>query len=364
MKSITETIGGAQALLGISYELQNCFEEYLSDEYKTFLHMLRVIEEALPVVIRRYAGTGRKPYQYLPFIRSNWAMSYFKIGQVKTLIQRLKGEPNLRVLCGFDRVPGKATFSRYFSELAGMNLLAETLDTLVKKEHKDRVVLHVSRDSTAIEAREKAVKKRSEKKEKKRRGRPKKGEKRLPPPESTLEKQIKQSAGESRKELDTACSYGCKKNSQGNVYFWKGYKLHLDISDTGFPLNAVITGANVHDSQLAIPMEKMLEEKVHSCYSLMDAGYDAKVIDDFIRSRGRIPVIDPNKRKDKERPPLDPAKKARYNFRTEVERANGYLKDNLLPAKIYVKGISKISFVLMGAVICLAALRTLQHFIL
>jgi hypothetical protein len=111
-------------------------------------------------------------------------------------------------------------------------------------------------------------------------------------------------------------------------------------------------------------MEKMPEEKASSCYSLMDAGYDAKLIDGFIRSRGRIPIIDPNKRKNAERPPLDPAKKERYNFRTEVERANGYLKDNLLPSKIFVKGFTKISFVLMSAVVCLAALRTLQHFIL
>jgi IS5 family transposase len=326
--------------------------------------MLRVIEEALPPIIRRYAGIGRKPYQYVPFIRCNLAMSYFKIGQVKTLIQRLKGEPVLRRLCGFDTVPGKATFSRYFSQLAETDLFPETLEAMVKKAHRDTIVLHVSRDSTAIEAREKAVKKTVEKKEKRRRGRPKKGETRLPPPENTLEKQVKQSAGDAIKELDTACAYGCKKNSQGNVDFWKGYKLHLDISDSGFPLNAVITGANVHDSQLAIPMEMMLEGKVHSCYSLMDAGYDAKVIDDFIRSRGRVPIIDPNKRKDGKRPPLDPAKKERYNFRTGVERANGYLKDNLLPAKIFVKGISKISFVLMGAVICLAALRILRHFIL
>jgi hypothetical protein len=37
MKSITEIIGGAQALLEIPYTLQKCFEKYLTDEYKTFL---------------------------------------------------------------------------------------------------------------------------------------------------------------------------------------------------------------------------------------------------------------------------------------------------------------------------------------
>ncbi|MDR2363226.1 MAG: transposase, partial [Spirochaetaceae bacterium] len=65
--------------------------------------------------------------------------------------------------------------------------------------------------------------------------------------------------------------------------------MHLDVSDTGFPLTAVVTGANVHDSQLAIPMEQLTEGKVHFCYSLMDSAYDSKAIDDFIREHGRIP---------------------------------------------------------------------------
>ncbi|MDR2053272.1 MAG: hypothetical protein LBP80_07645, partial [Treponema sp.] len=55
------------------------------------------------------------------------------------------------------------------------------------------------------------------------------------------------------------------------------------------------------------PMEQLTEMKVPFCYILMDSAYDAKTIDEFIRSRGRIPIIDPNERKDNDRPPLDPA---------------------------------------------------------
>jgi hypothetical protein len=87
----------------------------------------------------------------------------------------------------------------------------------------------------------------------------------------------------------------------------------------------------VHDSQLAIPMEQLTEKKVPFCYSLMDSAYDSKVIDEFIRSHGRVPIIDVNKRKDNNRPPLDPAKKERYNIRTTVELANSHLKDSLIP---------------------------------
>jgi hypothetical protein len=108
----------------------------------------------------------------------------------------------------------------------------------------------------------------------------------------------------------------------------------------------------------------MTEEKVFFCYSLMDAAYDSKAIDNFIRSRGRVPIIDINNRGNGSRPPLDPAKKERFKLRTEDARANGILKDRLLPGKLYVKGHTKVSFVLFAAVTCLAALRTLLHFLL
>jgi hypothetical protein len=113
--------------------------------------------------------------------------------------------------------------------------------------------------------------------------------------------------------IDKECAWGREKNGERNVSFWKGYKPRLDVSDTGFPLTAVITGANTHDSQPAIPMEQLTEGKVCFCYSLMDSAHDFKTIDEYIRGRGRVPIIDPNKRKDNDRPPLDPAKRERYN---------------------------------------------------
>lgn len=47
MKSITEILGGAQILLGISFNIQDGFEEYLNGEQRAFLSMLRGIEEHL-----------------------------------------------------------------------------------------------------------------------------------------------------------------------------------------------------------------------------------------------------------------------------------------------------------------------------
>ena len=365
MKTITQILGGAQALLNVSFDIQNCFEEYLSDTYKTFLRLLRVIEEFLPPLIRCRARTGRPPYPYLPFIRSILAKDYFGIDKTCALIQRLQGEPNLRLLCGFDRVPSEATFSRMFAFLSEQGIWEQVLDGLVKKAHEGKVVYHVNRDSTMTGAREKAVQKPKEKEEKlkKKRGRRPKNTPKPPEEPTVLEQQVTEAARVSLEKVNKNCAWGCKKNSQGHIQTTKGYKLHLDVSDTGFPLTAVITGANVHDSQLAIPMEKLTEGKVVFCYSLMDAGYDADTISEYIRGRERVPIIDPNKRRDKERPPLDPAKQERYKMRTTVERANSHLKDNLLPKAIYVKGYKKVSFVLMSAVVCLAALKFLQYFV-
>jgi len=58
MKSITEILGGAQILFSFSYDPQECFEEYLSEEYRVFLGMLRVVEEKVPSEGRIPGGPG------------------------------------------------------------------------------------------------------------------------------------------------------------------------------------------------------------------------------------------------------------------------------------------------------------------
>ena len=363
MKTISEIIGGAQVLLDIDFDLQGCFEENLTEAHKTFLHMIRVLESAQKPLLRLYAGVGRRPLHYTPFMRSMWAKSFFGIDKTSNLINRLKSDPNLRLLCGFKKVPGKASFSRAFGYLSSTSIVEETLDTLVVNTHKDRVVYHVCRDSTAIKAREKWPEKKA-KEVKYKRGRPKKGEIRLKRRKTyLLKQQVQEPLEVSLADIPKLCSYGRKQTSKGNAQYWLGYKLHLDVSDTGFPLSAIVSSANVQDCHAAIILEKMTERKIQSCYSLMDSAYDAQVIKDFIESRGRVPVIETNPRW-KHRLSLDPAKKERYKIRTTVERAYSYLKENLIPKNIYVKGYQKVTFVIMSAVLCLAALRAIQFFIL
>jgi transposase len=155
MKTITEIIAGAQGLLDISYNLRDVFEEYLTDEYKTFPYMLRVLEDAQNPLVRSYAGTGKIPYQYQPLVRGVPAKCFFKIDTTTQFIHRLQTDSNPRLPCGFEKVPGKSTFSRNFAVLSGAAIMGETLDRLVKEAHAGQAVYQVSRDSTAIEGWEK-----------------------------------------------------------------------------------------------------------------------------------------------------------------------------------------------------------------
>jgi hypothetical protein len=95
---------------------------------------------------------------------------------------------------------------------------------------------------------------------------------------------------------------------------------------------------------------------------LTDAAYDAREIKNFIRRRHRVPVIDPNSGRNENYIPPGPAKQERYKIKTTVERAFSHLKDTLIPKKLYVKGASGVTFILMVAVLCLAAQKYLQYF--
>jgi len=137
--------------------LHDSFEEYLTEENQCFLLLFRIIEEELPPIILRYRGTGRRPYRNSPFMRSFFAMRFFRISTVEHLIRRLSGDPIFRAICGFTSVPSAATFSRRFKEFVEKSILGETLDGLTDRYHKDRLVLHISRDSTAIPTRERPI---------------------------------------------------------------------------------------------------------------------------------------------------------------------------------------------------------------
>lgn len=223
------------------------------------------------------------------------------------------------------------------------------------------LVLHVSRDSTAIETRERAENKKKDVKlyntKKNDSDSVCPGRQEIP----RIQKQVQQSARFAAACLPHGCQWGGKRNSQGNIYYWKGRKLHLDVTDTGIPVSAIVTGAAVHDSQVAIPLEKITSSRLTLCYSVMDKGYDAQTIRDFCKWMGHVPIIDFKRKRNGEKPELDPAKKERYKIRTTVERSNSNIKDWLLPDKLCLRSGKCIDYIILLSVVLLAVQRLFSN---
>src|ERR1700679_2182801 len=125
---------------------------------------------------------GRPPSERAALARAFVAKAVFNFPTTSLLIEMLSADKTLRRLCGWQRageVPSESTFSRAFAEFAARALPSRLHEALIQDTHSDRLVGHISRDSTAIEAREKPAKSdkpAAEAKPKFRRGRPRKGE--------------------------------------------------------------------------------------------------------------------------------------------------------------------------------------------
>jgi hypothetical protein len=307
---------------------------------------------------------GRLRKNRLAIFKAFLAKSIFAFADTKSLLVALRSNPSLRRLCGWETVgeiPHASTFSRAFAEFAEDNLLTTALADAARRGLDGKLVGHVSRDGTMIEAREKAApgkpkpkpKPKAKSKEKtkgksvgKRRvgksGKSTKARGTTPPPApKRLALQAGRSLDENLADLPKKCDWGSKTNSQGKPIQWKGYKLHVDTTDGGIPVSAVLTSASVHDSQAAIPLAQMTSNVVVNCYDLMDAAYDAKEIHDFSKGLGHVPIIDHNPRRGEKRH-FDPATKTRYNERSTAERLNSELKDNYGGRNIRVRGNAKV----------------------
>ena len=216
------------------------------------------------------------------------------------LIERLAVDKALRRLCGWERpgqVCSEATFSRAFAEFAASALPARIHEALIKRTYQDRLVGHISRDATAIEAREKPVKPpAAQPTAKRKRGRPRKGEVVEKKEPRRLERQATMRLAEMLADLPKHCAVGTKRNAKGHTVSWIGYKLHLDIADGDIPISAILTAASVHDSQVAIPLATMTAERVTNLYDLMDSAYDAAEIRAKSIALGHVPIIDANPR--------------------------------------------------------------------
>ena len=114
-----------------------------------------------------------------------------------------------------------------------------------------------------------------------------------------LERQRKQPLARQLADLPQQCAIGVKASSKGHPQYWRGYKLHLHVADGQIPISALLTGANVHGSQAAIPLMTMSTQRVTYLYDLMDSAYDAKAIREHSLALGHRPITNHPKRRPK-----------------------------------------------------------------
>lgn len=116
------------------------------------------IEECVcaPVVGRR----GRKQIDRRPLARAFLAKAFLNLADTRQLVHYLEVSPSLRLLCGMEKVASEPTFSRAFSQFAADNLGDTVHAAMVSKFVSGQIVMHCSHDTTAVEAREKAAKKK------------------------------------------------------------------------------------------------------------------------------------------------------------------------------------------------------------
>ncbi len=336
-------------------------EEELGELSSKQIEFIKVVELLRPDMFLdnlNWCGIGRKPSSRLSLIKAFIAKPIFRIADTMSLIDFIKSNPSLRRLCGwesYNEVPSEATFSRAFKLFSEFKIAQKIHENSICRNIGEKLFGHKSTDATSIKGREKPCRKNTPTKKKKGKpGRPKKGEEKPKEPKR-VELQLERNLDANLEDLPKGCDWGSKKGSNGKVYKWKGYKLHLDCVDGDIPVSAVVTSASLHDSQVAIPLSQMSEKRIINLYDLMDAAYDSPEIHLYSKQNNRIPIIDNNPRRGGIKKKMDPAKSARYNERSSAERVNSELKDNYGVENIRVKGQLKVECHIFFAIIALAA---------
>lgn len=308
------------------------------------------------------------------------AKAVYGFGKTNDLISRLRCDSQLRRLCGWNsasQIPHKSIFSRAFQEFAHSELPQRLHAAMIAKTQSGRLIGPIARDSTALEARERypdqpkplPPKKRYKKGPKAKRSTPR-------APRNHIEEQRAMTVEELLAELARDGSLGVKKSSKGHLSYWRGYKLHLDVADGDIPITALLTGAKVHDSQVAVALINITSKRVIYLYDLMDAAYDAQAIRDHSLAHHHKPIIDPVQRKravhskapirknsrtlktvvthETIHRELSPAERLRFRQRTSAERVNARLKDHFGLRSIYYRGAAKVAAQAMFAVLALS----------
>jgi transposase len=353
-------------------------EEFSTKEAK----LIRVLDFAEIEKFITITSLTNTPKYREQIARAFIAKSVYNFQTTRDLIDRLHVDRTLRIICGWryvKKIPSEATFSRAFDEISTLQIAQKTHEKFVQEYLSEKTFFYNATDSTKIPQREKPLKVEKEEKPKpKKRGRPKKGETREPIKPKILEQQKDmQTVDEMLSLVSTDCGVGIKQNSKGNREVWIGGKLHISVVDGDIPITAFYSGANVHDSSVALPLMQETSKRVNYLYDLQDAGYDANIIREFSSKLGHRPIIDINPKNSKELKAkielMEHENKTfkylnqhlscdekHYNQRSMVERVNKLLKDDFGCNTIYYQGATKVASVLAFGILSICIDQSLK----
>ncbi|MDW7661964.1 MAG: transposase [Bacillota bacterium] len=209
--------------------------------------------------------TGPRGYCKRAMLYAVIARIVEKIPAIKALCDRLRDDARFRYNCGFDPYqppPSQATFTRFMKQLEEAGI-AE----LLFQQQRDRAMAlgliqkeNVSIDATHVEAYERAV------------------------PWSKCKKE------------DNSPSWSVKVNTEGNKFYWYGWKVHVACDTfSGLPVAIMEAPAHTHDSQMAIHLISQIpyDPKAY----IMDMGYDdTDIYEHIIRDKEALAIIPINER--------------------------------------------------------------------
>lgn len=141
----------------------------LSEDHKRLVSALELIRiEDLVSSIRCYEGRPSK--DRCQIARALIAKILFRIPTVTALLRTLNSDLQLKVICGWEahaKIPDANAFSRAFKVFSKFSISEKAHQKLISEMYKDKIVMHLIKDSTPIIAREKAPKQTMSRKERK-----------------------------------------------------------------------------------------------------------------------------------------------------------------------------------------------------
>ena len=259
----------------------------------------------------------------------------------------------------------ESTVSKKCSEILNFVNMKEAINKFYQDNKISKTIEHLSIDSTIVEAREHSYNHMSfseyqelQKQKmilklidilqksfnlKEKRHRRTKQQKKLDDLQESVMKMIEALYGKQEdllKDINRECAWTSKLNSKGRLAQFRGYKIHALCDDYGVIVAYEITGANVNDQRLFVPLTRACP--VDYKYVLADKGYFNQFNELYEENRNHIAIIDKKntdkKEKDDNSNKLTPEEYEHYKHRTKIERAFGEMKECFFSKDCHLQG--------------------------